>query len=83
MANITIDEIYLTGHDLFQDSESFLNELTNQTIELIAGSGYSGYGGFWGSGSYSNSYSQYSYNSFPRSGYSGGYGYGYDYGKWC
>ncbi|AUT00409.1 hypothetical protein CLI64_08410 [Nostoc sp. CENA543] len=82
MANITIDEIYSTGRDLFQDAESFLNELTHQTIEFIRGSGYSG---FWGFGSYSNSYSQYSYNSFPRSGYSGGYGYdyGYGYGKWC
>ncbi|MGH1395345.1 MAG: hypothetical protein ACRAVC_15135 [Trichormus sp.] len=82
MANITIDEIYMTGHDLFKDTETFLNELTHQTIELIIGNGYSGFLGF---GSYSNSASQYSYNSFPRSGYSGGYGYGYGYGygKWC
>ncbi|WP_427157876.1 hypothetical protein ACQFX9_19715 [Aliinostoc sp. HNIBRCY26] len=81
MANITIDEIYSIGRDLFQDAESFLNELTHQTIEFIIGSGYSG---FWGFGYYTNSYSQYSYNSFPRSGYSGGYGYdyGYGYGKW-
>ncbi|WP_414575354.1 hypothetical protein [Anabaena sp. CCY 9402-a] len=81
MANITIDEIYATGHDLFQDSETFLDKLTNQTIELIAGGGYSSGFGF---GTYSGSYSQASYNSFPRSYYSGGYGYGYGYGhgKW-
>jgi hypothetical protein len=86
MANIKIDELYATGYDLFQDSESFLNELTNPTIDVIAGGGFSGGFGF---GSYSASYSQGSYNSFPRSYYSGGSGYGgyggyaYGHGKWC
>jgi hypothetical protein len=77
MANIKVDELHLRGYDFFQDSESFLNEMTHQTTEMIAGA-YSGYSGFFGFGSY-NSYSTSSSNSFSGS-YSGGYGYGYGYG---
>ncbi|WP_066378628.1 MULTISPECIES: hypothetical protein [unclassified Anabaena] len=84
MANITVDQLHLTGYDLFQDFETFLNDLTHQTIDLIAGGGYSGFFGFGGYTFYSNG----SYNSFPRAypvtyGYGYGYGYGYKKGYYC
>ena len=40
MANITISDIRLAGFDLFQDSESFLNELTNQEVGDVLGGGW-------------------------------------------
>jgi hypothetical protein len=45
MANITLSELHNAGAELFQDSESFLNEL--QDVDAISGgeaSGYYGYG---------------------------------------
>jgi len=38
MANITLSELQITGSELFQDSESFLNELTD--VESISGGNY-------------------------------------------
>jgi hypothetical protein len=35
MANITLSELNVAGSELFQDSESFLNELSN--LDAIAG----------------------------------------------
>jgi hypothetical protein len=37
MANITISDLRPAGADLFQDSESFLNELTHQEIGDVKG----------------------------------------------
>lgn len=39
MPIIKIYELPPVGSELFQDSESYLHELSNQDIELIAGSG--------------------------------------------
>ncbi|OUL37307.1 hypothetical protein BV372_02610 [Nostoc sp. T09] len=39
MPNIRISELYPLGSDLFQDSESFLNEMTNDEIEGLRGGG--------------------------------------------
>ncbi|MBH8565127.1 hypothetical protein I8748_23580 [Nostoc sp. CENA67] len=39
MANITLTELHTTGSELFQDSESFLNELNN--LDSISGGDYS------------------------------------------
>jgi hypothetical protein len=41
MANITLSELNVAGSELFQDSESFLNELSN--LDAIAG-GQIGFG---------------------------------------
>ncbi|MBH8565123.1 hypothetical protein I8748_23560 [Nostoc sp. CENA67] len=38
MANITLSELHIAGSELFQDSESFLNELNN--VESISGGSY-------------------------------------------
>lgn len=35
MANITLSELHVAGSELFQDSESFLNELSN--LDAVAG----------------------------------------------
>ena len=47
MASITISELRPAGSELFQDSESFLNELNDQEMLGIAGgsSGHCGGGG--------------------------------------
>ncbi|WP_414564194.1 MULTISPECIES: hypothetical protein [unclassified Anabaena] len=42
MANITLSELNIAGSELFQDSESFLNELKD--VDVISGGSY-GYGG--------------------------------------
>ena len=39
MANITLTELHIAGSELFQDSESFLNELNN--VDSISGGSYS------------------------------------------
>ncbi|MBW4614604.1 MAG: hypothetical protein KME21_15275 [Desmonostoc vinosum HA7617-LM4] len=44
MANITLSELHV-GSQLFQDSESFLNELND--VDGISGGG-SGFSDFWG-----------------------------------
>ncbi|MCG6135290.1 MAG: hypothetical protein MET45_11590 [Nostoc sp. LLA-1] len=41
MANITLSELHAAGSELFQDSESFLNELSD--VDTIAGGSYGGY----------------------------------------
>lgn len=41
MANITLSELHVAGFELFQDSESFLNELSD--VNTIAGGNYGGY----------------------------------------
>ena len=38
MANITVTQLQNTGSELFQDSESFLNELNN--LDSISGGSY-------------------------------------------
>ena len=42
MANITLSELNNAGAELFQDSESFLNELKD--VDSISGGSTSGYG---------------------------------------
>jgi hypothetical protein len=42
MANITLSELHAAGSELFQDSESFLNELSE--VDSINGGSYGGYG---------------------------------------
>ncbi len=37
MPNIKISELYPLGSDLFQDSESFLNEMSNDEIQGLIG----------------------------------------------
>ncbi|WP_341526581.1 hypothetical protein WKK05_29175 [Nostoc sp. UHCC 0302] len=37
MATITLSELHVTGSELFQDSESFLNELSD--VDSISGGG--------------------------------------------
>jgi hypothetical protein len=38
MATITLSELHAAGSELFQDSESFLNELSD--VDSISGGGY-------------------------------------------
>jgi hypothetical protein len=38
MANITLSELNIAGSELFQDSESFLNELKD--VDVISGGSY-------------------------------------------
>jgi len=48
MANINIDNISdldLNGNDLFQDSESFITELDDNSEDVVGGY-YYGYGGY-------------------------------------
>jgi len=40
MASITISDLRPAGADLFQDSESFLHELTEQEVGNLLGGGY-------------------------------------------
>ncbi|NJL63520.1 MAG: hypothetical protein HC903_18905 [Methylacidiphilales bacterium] len=40
MSTLKISELRPAGSELFQDSESFLNELNDQEIGAIAGGGY-------------------------------------------
>jgi hypothetical protein len=42
MSVIQISELQPTGLELFQDSESFLNELTVQEIQILGGDQYIG-----------------------------------------
>lgn len=37
MSNISISDLSVTGSELFTDSESFLNELTNDKLNIING----------------------------------------------
>ncbi|MBD2002729.1 MULTISPECIES: hypothetical protein [Cyanophyceae] len=37
MATIKITNLYSTGSELFQDSESYLNDLTNEEMNLTGG----------------------------------------------
>jgi hypothetical protein len=37
MSNISISDLSVTGFELFTDSESFLNELTNDKLNIING----------------------------------------------
>ncbi len=46
MANITLSELNNAGVELFQDSESFLNELKD--VDAISGGSTSGYGRGYG-----------------------------------
>lgn len=39
MSSIKISSLSPTGSELFQDSETFLNELTDQEVGLLRGSG--------------------------------------------
>lgn len=41
MANITLSELHVAGSELFQDSESFLNELND--VDAISGGWYDGF----------------------------------------
>ena len=51
MASITLSQLNVTGSELFQDSESYLNELNDTTSLSVHGggsdlSGFGEYGGF-------------------------------------
>lgn len=37
MATIKISDLHPTGADLFQDSENYLNELTDEELDLTQG----------------------------------------------
>ena len=39
MPSIKIDNLSYTGSELFQDSETFLNELTDQDLGMLQGQG--------------------------------------------
>jgi len=54
MANITISELRPAGFDLFQDSESFLNDLTDTDSMSVLGGSENG-----GGGGYNDSYLAY------------------------
>ncbi|WGV24308.1 hypothetical protein [Halotia branconii] len=41
MANITLSELHAAGSELFQDSESFLNEMND--VDFVFGGTYGGY----------------------------------------
>jgi hypothetical protein len=69
MANIAVSDLFATGHDLFKDDSSFLDELNTQEIQSIVGGGYSGYGYGHGHG-HSHGYG-HSYG-YGNDGYSGG-----------
>ncbi|GAX35608.1 hypothetical protein [Nodularia sp. NIES-3585] len=43
MANITLSELHAAGSELFNDSESFLNEFSD--VDSISGGGIGGYAG--------------------------------------
>jgi hypothetical protein len=67
MANIQISPILPVGYDLFNDANSFLNELATEEVQNIFGEGYH-------SASYSASYSGGYSGGYSASGsYSGGY----------
>lgn len=44
MASIKINNLHTAGTELLTDSESYLNELTNDEIDMING----GFGFWWG-----------------------------------
>ncbi|MBW4688248.1 MAG: hypothetical protein KME40_24965 [Komarekiella atlantica HA4396-MV6] len=46
MATITLSELRNAGSQLFQDSESFLNDLSD--VDAISGGYDSGFSDFWG-----------------------------------
>jgi len=46
MASITLSELKIAGSELFQDSESFLNDLSEVDSISVNGGGYSGGYGF-------------------------------------
>ncbi|MHC0064733.1 hypothetical protein ACWATR_17835 [Nostoc sp. UIC 10890] len=46
MAQITLSELYLTGSELFQDSESFLTELNEMNSIAVHGGQGEGYDDF-------------------------------------
>ncbi|MDZ8104444.1 MAG: hypothetical protein RM338_02305 [Nostoc sp. DedQUE12a] len=83
MPNIEISKLDSVGYELFDDSESFLNEIGNEEIQTLNGGGSSSYGGssFYGGLGYSG----LGYGGLGHSGlgYSGlGYsslGYGISY----
>lgn len=77
MADVKISKLDALGYDLFNDSESFLNELATQEGQIIEGGGslpsWSPSGGFSNSGGWSNS------GGFSKSGgwsNSGGFSHG-------
>ncbi|MCF2148060.1 hypothetical protein IQ276_016840 [Desmonostoc muscorum LEGE 12446] len=41
MANITLSELYISGSELFQGTESFLNDLSD--VDSISGGNYVGF----------------------------------------
>ncbi|MBD2412954.1 hypothetical protein FACHB389_28035 [Nostoc calcicola FACHB-389] len=41
MANITLSELYVSGSELFQGTESFLNDLSD--VDSISGGNYAGF----------------------------------------
>jgi len=41
MARIKISKLHLAGKELFEDAESFLNELTDEATEVMGGDDYS------------------------------------------
>ena len=46
MANITLSQLNVTGSELFQDSESYLNELNDAASVSVHGGGGSDFSGF-------------------------------------
>lgn len=58
MANIKINNLKPAGADLFADDETFLEELSSNEIDMIAG-GFGGFGGFGLSEALGNSSASY------------------------
>ena len=48
MANITLTELHIAGSELFQDSESFLNELTEKEMSGLEGGLFFAFNGTFG-----------------------------------
>jgi hypothetical protein len=92
MASITLSELNLSGAELFQDSESFLNDMSDVENLSVQGGGYSG--GFSGFSKltaftikenellllgYSIETAVTLAKSYSHAGYSAGGGFGYGY----
>jgi len=86
MASITLSQLNVTGSELFQDSESYLNELNDAASVSINGGG-SGFSDFGVYGDFGVKYLEFLVDgyaiasikhiakSFSNDSHSGGYGY--------
>jgi len=59
MANITLSQLNVTGSELFQDSESYLNELNDAASVSVHGGGGSDFSGFGAYGDFGVKYLEF------------------------